>query len=59
MQKRITTISFLAELLSVWDVGLKVKEGKDFPLGNASGTGATTSGIGLTTCRKNENTTCH
>lgn len=53
MHKIVTTISFLAELLfvSVWDVGLKEKEGRDFPLGNVSGTGATTSGIGFTTCR--------
>ena len=53
MHKRVTTISFLAELLLVssWDMGLKAKEGRDFPLGNVSGTGATTSGIGFTTCK--------
>ena len=32
-------------------MGLKEKEGRDFSLGKLSGTGATTSGIGLTTCR--------
>lgn len=50
--KIITTKSFLAKLffVSAWDVGLKVKEGRDFPLGNGSGTGAITSGIGFTTC---------
>ena len=47
--KIIATISFLL-FVSAWDVGLKVKEGRDFPLGNVSGTGATTSGIGFTTC---------
>lgn len=39
-----------AGFVAVSETDLKEKDGRDFPFGNFSGTGFSTSGIGFTTC---------